>query len=42
MDCVLERVALASAVDRGVAQRALDEAGVLDQRALRQPGISPA
>src|SRR5271166_6883263 len=34
MDCVLERVALASPVDRGVAQRALDEAGVLDQRAL--------
>jgi hypothetical protein len=42
MDCVPERVALASPVDRGVAQRALDEAGVLDQRALPagdQPGV---
>src|ERR1700694_3690907 len=31
MDRVVERVALAGAVGRGVAQRALDEAGVLGQ-----------
>ena len=42
MDRVLERVAFAGAVGRGVAQRALDEAGVLYQRALPagdQPGV---
>ena len=42
MDRVVERVALAGAVGRGVAQRALDEAGVLGQRALPardQPGV---
>jgi hypothetical protein len=42
MDRVVERVALAGAVGRGVAQRALDEAGVLAQRALPagdEPGV---
>ena len=41
MDCVVERVALADPEGYGVAQRTLDEAGVLDQRTL-QPGITPA
>ena len=42
MDRVVEWVALAGAVGRGVAQRALDETGVLAQRALPardQPGV---
>ena len=34
MDCVVERVALADPEGYGVAQRTLDEAGVLDQRTL--------
>ena len=42
MDRVVEWVALSGAVGRGVAQRALDEIGVLAQRALPardQPGV---
>ena len=42
MDRVVEWVALSGAVGRGVAQRALDETGVLAQRALPagdQPGV---
>src|SRR3954469_23958060 len=42
MDRVAEWVALSGAVGRGVAQRALDETGVLAQRALPagdQPGV---
>ena len=41
VDRVVERVALSGPESYRVAQCALDEAGVFDQRAL-QPGVSPA